>query len=219
MSGSLRLLDTGLGDARWNVGITAALLELHAEGRIPDTLRFHRYRRCLLTGASQPIEQVPGVAGLEVVQRPTGGGMVAMTPGILAWDLVVRRTRRDLVGTTLAQALRRFDVEAEFRAPGDILVHGRKLAGLAGAFDGGTCLHQGAMLVDCDPAVLAGRFCLPVQPVVTLAELVRPTPTMSELADVVASALAAALELRLRQGQLGALEQERADELTLASAA
>jgi lipoate-protein ligase A len=74
MSGSLRLLDTGLEDARWNVAVTAALLELHAEGRVPDTLRFHRYRRCLLVGASQSVDGAPGAGGAQVVRRVTGGG-------------------------------------------------------------------------------------------------------------------------------------------------
>lgn len=220
MSGFLRVFDTGLGEARWNVGITAALLELRAEGRIPDTLRFHRYRRCLLVGASQPVEALRHDAGLEVVRRVTGGGTVAMGPGILAWDLVVRcGPRRDLVGTTLAQALGRFGVEATFRPPGDVVVADCKLAGLAGAFEGRTCLHQGALLVDCDPAELAERFCLPVQPVVTLAGLTRPTPTFGAIADAIAAAFSAAFDLPLRRGTLGRPEQERADELTFASAA
>ncbi len=42
MSAALRLVDTGLGDARWNVALTAALAELHGAGRIPDTLRSRR---------------------------------------------------------------------------------------------------------------------------------------------------------------------------------
>lgn len=219
MTGFLRLLDTGLGDARWNVAVTAALLELHAEGRIPDTLRFHRYRRCLLAGASEPAGQAPHGAGPKVVRRVTGGGTVAMTPGILAFDLVVRRgpSRADL-GRALGHALARFGVGASFQPPGDVVVAGRKLAGLAGAFDGATRLHQGALLVDCDPAELVGRFCLPVRPVVTLAELAAPAPTMSEVAAAIAAAFSAAIALPLRRQALGRLERTRADDLALEEA-
>ncbi len=219
MSGVLRLLDTGLASARWNVAVTAALLEQHAEGRIPDTLRFHRYRRCLLVGASQQVDEAPGVGRMDVVQRVTGGGTVAMTPGVLAWDLVAgREPRREQVGRTLAQALAHFGVAASFEPPGDIVATGRKLAGIAGAFEGSTRLHQGGLLVDCDPSELAGRFCLPLRPVVTMAELASLAPAMSEVAEVVASAFAAASGLPLQRGELGRLELERIDELTLASA-
>ncbi len=40
---TLRVLDTGINSARWNIAVTAAMLELRAAGGIPDTLRFHRY--------------------------------------------------------------------------------------------------------------------------------------------------------------------------------
>ena len=142
-----------------------------------------------------------------------------MTPGVLAWDLVVRgEPRRERVGRALAQALARFGVAASFQPPGDIVTAGRKLAGIAGAFEGSTRLQQGAMLIDCDPAELAGRFCLPARPVVTLSELASPAPMMSEVAEVIASAFSASLGLPLRRDALGSLELERANDLALANA-
>ena len=50
MTGTLRLVDTGTASARWNIAATAALAELHAEGRIPHTLRLHRYPVSALLG-------------------------------------------------------------------------------------------------------------------------------------------------------------------------
>jgi lipoate-protein ligase A len=215
----LRVIDTGVADARWNVAVTAALLELHAEGRIPDTLRLHRYRRCVLVGASQPVDDALGAAGAEIVRRVTGGGAVAMTPGVLAWDLVVgRELRRERLCRALTDVLGRFGVAAAFRPPGDIVADSHKLAGLAGAFEGPTRLHQGCLLVDCDPTELAGRFCWPTLPVATLAELVEPVPSLPEVAEAIAAAFAAAIGLPLRREALRRLELERAG-MILADAA
>ncbi len=58
MSCPLRLLDTGLMPARWNVAMTATLIERHARRQIPDTLRLHRYHTSvLLELASKPTRQ------------------------------------------------------------------------------------------------------------------------------------------------------------------
>ena len=57
-----RILDTGLRPARWNVAMTAALAELHAQdGDVGDTVRFHRYPACVLLGRSQDIEHAADV--------------------------------------------------------------------------------------------------------------------------------------------------------------
>lgn len=214
----LRVLDTGMADAEWNVSMSAALLELHAEGRIPDTLRLHRYRRCLLAGVSHQEDHADD-ARPGVIRRMSGGGTVAMTPGILAWDLVAgRRPRPECVGRALARAFGRFGARVTFCPPGDIVAGTRKLAGIAGAYEGSSRLHQGCVLVDCDPAELAGRFCLPPRPVVTLAELAGKAPAMSEVGEAVAVACSDALGLPLRRGAPGRLELERAGTLALAEA-
>ena len=53
MTAPIRILDTGLRPARWNVAMTAALAARHADGAAPDTVRFHRYPACVLLGRSQ----------------------------------------------------------------------------------------------------------------------------------------------------------------------
>ena len=90
MKQPLRILDTGLKDARWNIAMTAALAELHAEGRIQDTVRLHRYPPCVLLGRSQTMECAADLdhcrrAGVALARRVTGGGAVFMSPRMLAW--------------------------------------------------------------------------------------------------------------------------------------
>ena len=215
MTAGLRLLDTGLADAHCNVAMSAALLAAHAEGRIPDTLRFHRYRSCLLAGASERIDE----SGSGIVRRITGGGTVAMTPAILAWDLVVdRHPRREDAGRALARALGSFGVEAIFLPPGDVVASGRKIAGIAGAFEGTSRLHQGAVLVAGASANLHGRFCRPVRPVATLAELAPVPPSITEVADAIAVAFSAELGLPLRREAFDGLHAPLADMAPLAEA-
>ena len=202
---ALSVLDTGLAGARRNVAVTAALFELHAAGRIGDTLRLHRYRSSVLLGRSQPLDgaldrDACARRGAEIARRVTGGGAVAMTPGALAWDLVTaRRPGQPLEAIAaglcraLAGALADHGVQATFRPPGDVVAAGRKLAGTAGVFEGNTILHQGSLLVDADTAEMAellGQTCLPVA---TVAELTGAAP--ARLPETVAAALAAALGL------------------------
>src|SRR5262245_37187942 len=96
MKHPIRIIDTGLKPARWNVAMTAALADLHDKGRIGDTVRFHRYPACVLLGRSQKAGDAADLAccrreGIDVARRVTGGGAVFMSPHMLAWDVVVDR--------------------------------------------------------------------------------------------------------------------------------
>ncbi len=182
MSAPVRLLKTGLGHAAANVAFTAALAELHLRGKVADTLRLYRYRRCVLLGRSQEIGAVDaGVCrrrSVEIARRATGGGAVYMAPGILAWDLVVARARfpspdaaAAAVGAAVVSALGKLGLAARFRLPGDVLLGELKVSGSAGWFEGGSLLHQGTLAVDCDLDEMAEMLGVPRHglPVTTLA--------------------------------------------------
>src|SRR5262245_7776646 len=96
MKPPLRILDTGLNPARWNIAMTAALAAAHGQGTVSDTVRFHRYQRCVLLGCSQDAASAVDVAhcrrnGIDIARRVTGGGAVFMSPSMLAWDVAVDR--------------------------------------------------------------------------------------------------------------------------------
>src|SRR5262245_53199199 len=150
MKPPLRILDTGLMLARWNVAMAATLAEVHSadglNGPIPtvDTVRFHRYPAAVLLGASQDMESVADFGycraeGIEIARRVTGGGAVYMSPGMLAWDVLLERQARagDLAEVTervcagVAVGLGQLGVPARFRAPNDIAIGGRKISGTA----------------------------------------------------------------------------------------
>ena len=69
-----RLLDTGVGDAAWNMAVDEALLEGVRLGMSPPTLRVYRWSRPTLSlGRAQ---QGFATAGVATVRRPTGGRAV-----------------------------------------------------------------------------------------------------------------------------------------------
>ena len=174
---TLRVIDTGLRPARWNIAVTAALIERHVDGRIADTLRFHRYRPAVLIGRHQRSAEACDVRacrrhGADVARRITGGGAVYMTPGVLAFDLVVGRgvagdqeRAASTICQALARGLSRLDAAgrlvARYRAPNDIVIAGRKVVGASGYYDGTTLAYQGAIMIDMDFAMMAEVLALP----------------------------------------------------------
>lgn len=217
----LRVVDTGLADAAWNVALSAALAQLHQNAEIGDTLRLHRYRRSVLLGCHSLLSDVDAAActrmDAQIVRRVSGGGAVAMEPGILAWDLVLTRTPSQTpadisaaICIHVANALQTFGANAGFRAPGDIVTGGLKIGGTAGFFDGLSMLHQGSLLLSPDMddmAALLGRQTLPVT---TLAIASRRVPEMPAVSAAVAAAIAAALGRAGRAGHLTPAETARA---------
>lgn len=234
---ALRIIDTGVKPARWNIAATAALLELHRIGATPDTIRFHRYPRAVLIGRSQKLEQEVDVErcrrdGVEIARRVTGGGAVYMSPGILAWDIVAGRARFGesldevslRIGSAVAAGLRRLGSPAKVGAQGAVEIEGRKVSGSSGGFDGPTVIMQGTMLIDFDydemMSLLKARpdTTKPVAPVASLADCLGRVPPIE---DVHAAVLAefnniwdgATVTSDLRSDELALAEELLADEI------
>lgn len=205
----LRVIDTGVRSARWNIAVTAALTERHAEGRIADTLRFHRYQPAVLIGRHQQPDQACDAqacrrSAVDVARRITGGGAVYMTPGVLAFDLIIGRRvtgDQDRAASTicgaLALALSRLDpsgrLMARYRPPNDVVIHGRKVVGAGGYYDGGTFAYQGAIMIDMDFTVMAEMLALSValdRQLTCLREHVDTAVACDALTDSVAGELA-----------------------------
>jgi lipoate-protein ligase A len=149
---------------------------LNASDRLlcSDIVRFHRYPSCVLLGASQDMESAADVgycreAHVEVARRVTGGGAVYMSPGMLAWDVLVDRRELggDLAAVTervcggVAAGLARLGADAAFRAPNDIAIGGRKVSGSAGYLAGHTAVLQGTVLIADDVPAMARALRLP----------------------------------------------------------
>ena len=151
-----------------NIALNRALLEARRAEEIPSTLRFLRYASCALIGSAQSPAQELNLeacqaAGIEIQRRLTGGDVMVLDEGQLAWELYLHR--RDVGEADLrtisrrlchaaAAALSALGVDARYRPHNDIEVDGRRIADSAGVFDGEAFLFQGALLVDLDPGKL-----------------------------------------------------------------
>ncbi|MCW5674690.1 MAG: lipoate--protein ligase family protein [Xanthobacteraceae bacterium] len=209
------IFDEGFG-ARRNIALTAAMAELHGEGRTPDTLRVYRYPRAVLLGRNQDVAAEIDRAecnarGIEIARRITGGGAIYMDRGVTTWDLLI--SRRDAGGMhvlagcvcgALAAALSRSGIAARFRAENDIVVGSRKLAGASGYSDGETLVYQGSLLVAPDLKAMAAALKLPsvADHVTSLAAGISPTPRESDVMALIVSAIADALDRVSEQSDL-----------------
>lgn len=221
-----RVIDTGVREGRSQIAFDQALIELHKEGSVPDTIRFLRFPPTALIGRHQALGQELKLDycrdnDIGTARRITGGGAIYLDPGQLGWELVFSRANLALgtledyakaICEALASGLSDgFGIDALFRPRNDIEVEGRKLSGAGGFFDGDTMIYQGTVLVDLDPARMVACLNVPKaklqkraldkaeQRVVTLKELLGgETPEMASVMQAVLNGFSKGLGIELR---------------------
>lgn len=230
MRAQLRILDTGLAPPRWNVAMTAALVDGHADGATPDTVRFHRYRACVLLGNGQHAVNAVDLDycrrhQVEIARRVTGGGAVFMSPRMLAWDVVIapKAVDGDLAVVTrrvcdaIAAALSHLGVVARFRAPNDIEIGGRKVSGSSGYVHGRSAVLQGTVLIEDEIPAMAAALRIPEDAlrdnVSCLASVLGSAPALDQIQDGIARELAVSLGRTLRHATPSDDELRAAEQL------
>jgi lipoate---protein ligase len=204
----VRVIDTGLRGARENIAFDQALIDARNAGRVPETIRFLRFRPSALVGLHQILGHEVRLdycasRGIEVGRRITGGGGLYLDERQLGWELVLER---HALGANLASVaaricnaaaagLRRLGVPAEFRPRNDIEVDGRKIGGTGGLIDGATLFFQGTLLADFDPARMIEALRIPAaklarrdlddarRRVITLREVLGAVPPLEEIQE------------------------------------
>jgi lipoate-protein ligase A len=150
-----------------NMAIDEAILTARIEGRVPDTLRFFRWKPSAVSiGRFQTIENEVQMEnckrrGIDVVRRITGGGtvyhdaedeitysLVASKESLKAGDIADVYER---VYTGLTSALNMLGVAADFnegssKACPNLTVKGRKISGSAQCHSRGVVLQHGTIL-------------------------------------------------------------------------
>jgi lipoate-protein ligase A len=224
-----RWTDTGVLPPAENLALNRALLEARQAGEAPSTLRFLRFTPSALVGRhGDPAKELDlaycRAEGIAVQRRITGGGAIYMDPNVLGWELYLDKaeagsaemaaiSRR--ICEAAARAIAALGAPAEFRAPTDIVVGGRKISGTGGALDGNALVYQGTLLLDFDVArmlralgivdekMLAGARAATVN----LKELVAPLPSAAALRGAFIGAFAREFGVAIEMGELNAAER------------
>jgi lipoate-protein ligase A len=235
---SVRVIDTGVRTGRENVAFDQALIEAHNAGRIPETIRFLRFRPAALVGLHQMLGHEVRLEycarhGIEVGRRITGGGGLYLDEGQVCWELALERARLagDLAAiaaricAAAAAGLRRLGVAAEFRPRNDIEIGGRKLCGTGGVIDGRTLFFQGTLLADFDPERMIEALRVPVEKlarrdlddarrrVVTLREALGAVPPVGEIQAALLAGFHEFLDLDAHWGEASGYEERLARRL------
>lgn len=237
MAGTWRVIDTGVRRAAENFALNRALLASRqaAGPQGPSTLRFLQFRPSALLGFHQAAEQELNLDfcaahDIDIQRRITGGGAIFMDEGQFGWELYLHKS--DVGSADMGAIARRIceaaaggiaslGVEARFRPRNDIEVHGRKISGTGGAFDGDALMYQGTLLVQFDVAQMLRILRIPAEKlsdkaiadarerVVNLSELLGRVPPLDEVKAVVQGAFAKEFGVTFEPGDLNADEQER----------
>jgi lipoate-protein ligase A len=172
-----RVIATGLRSGRANIAFDQALIEARRDEKIPDTIRFLRFRPSALIGIHQYLSHELKLDyckthGIETVRRITGGGGLYFDEGQIGWELVFDRAAlgvTDLAEVTrriceaAALGLQKLGVPARYRPRNDIEVDGRKISGTGGFFDGNLIFYQGTLLIDFDPSKMLACLNVPAE--------------------------------------------------------
>lgn len=174
-----RLLDTGPRSAAENMALDEVLLELKAEGRIPNTLRFLQFSTpTVLVGHHQSVEEEVRLEycrahSIEINRRLTGGGALYWGEKELGWEIYISKKDprvpsriEDLyrrMGEAAAMGLRHLGVRAYFRPRNDIEIQGRKISGTGGTELSGAILFQGTVLVDFEVDEMLRALRIPTE--------------------------------------------------------
>jgi lipoate---protein ligase len=155
------------------------LMRAHGKARMEPTLRLYTYRsHCALVGRFQVTEAEVDLGacrelGIDVGRRPTGGGAILMGEGQLGIALATSLPPKDAparprallqrYAAAVADGLAALGMRASFGGKNDLLVDGRKIAGLGLALDGGGgLLFHASVLADLDIALMLRVLRLPV---------------------------------------------------------
>jgi lipoate-protein ligase A len=161
-----RLLDMGPMTAARNMALDRTLLDLKAEGRAQNTIRFLQFSPpAVLVGYHQCVAQEVHVDycrknGVDINRRISGGGAIFLDAMQLGWEIVcdkkslgVHRVTDKLFARLcepVVKALSRLGVTAGFRPRNDIEVNGRKISGTGGTELYDALFFHGNILLDID---------------------------------------------------------------------
>jgi lipoate-protein ligase A len=176
MAHEMRLLETGVHDAYFNMGLDEAILESVSRGRELPTLRLYGWNPKAISlgyfqGARQELDlDACARLGVNVVRRITGGGAVLHDKEV-TYSLSLPETHPlarssiiesyEIICSALVRGMGFLGIDTEFTPINDILWRGKKVSGNAQTRKHGCILQHGTILLHVD---VEEMFCLLLVP-------------------------------------------------------
>ncbi len=233
-----RLIVDDCEDAVFHLSSLEAIWRAIDEGSSPNTFLLRRLQPCVLIGASQDAAREVNLdecrrRGIPVVRRPSEGGAVYCDRDCLVFSAIFLMEERAgdppdsalaVWGRIIASAFQMMGVSAEacFSGPNDILVGGRKVAGLTLTDWYGVRSFSGAILFDADVAAMEAVL-MPspekrerhgakriAERITTLRKCLERHLEVREVTESLVSAIARERGINFERGKLSAGEREEA---------
>jgi len=189
-----RLIDTDLDDPFFVTAADDALLQTYNPTHPINTI--HLYRRNTPTismGRSRQVHQdinreIAQQYNVTIIRRTTGGGTIFTDPGCLIYSIIYQpkqgssQTVFTHVCSCLITMFQQCGLSPEFKAPNDILIHGRKISGSAQRHHKNCVLIHGTILVSTNVQLMQQVLNLPhTKSVTTMEQELHNPPTIQEV--------------------------------------
>lgn len=174
----IMVVDSGLRSGRANNASDRHCLDLHAQGKCADQLRFYRSLPSASVGCHQVIDRELRIDycrqhNIELVRRISGGGALYLDPRQLGWSLLLKRPPAwreldleqllALFSRALADGLQRLGIGARYEYPNDLEIDGRKIAAVFAACEAESLLLHGTLLLDADIRTMLEALRVPTE--------------------------------------------------------
>lgn len=234
-----RVIDTGPRSGAENMALDRAIMDARIAGKILNTLRFLEFSPSALVGHHQVVSQEVQVGycqenGIEINRRLTGGGAIFFDPSQIGWEVVASLKDVGSISMTeltrkicdsVALAIQKLGIPAEFRPRNDIEVNGRKISGTGGVMEDGVFIFQGTLLTDFDIETMLLALKIPKEKlskkgletarerVTCLADFLDPVPSRKELHKLITTGFAETFGVEFEAQELSEWELNRFEEV------
>ena len=191
-----RLIDTDIADPYYVTAADDAISQARKGKKVPNTLHFYRRKPSAVSvGRSRKIHDDINVQNcskhnVKIIRRTTGGGTIFTDKDCLIYSLVFdkedKREQSSLdifehICTSLVSTLKKFDINAMYKPPNDILLNGKKISGSAQIQKDNIVLIHGTLLLDTDIEVMNSVLKQPKSNVSTIQREIGFTPPLNEI--------------------------------------
>jgi len=160
-----RFIDTDNTNPYYVTAVDEAISLARKAKKVSNTLHIYRRKPAAVSvGRSKKIQDDINVDeclknNVKIVRRTTGGGTIFTDKDCLIYSLVFDRKDAassssqkifENICNSLITALKKFDIDAAYKPPNDILLNGKKLSGSAQIRKENIVLIHGTILIDTD---------------------------------------------------------------------